>query len=200
MGVISTEGSPEELLKELHSHPNYGAIDFVSQVTTKTPYTWGIPNNGQLPLGRIMVMDYGLKYNILRILNRLGWETQVVPASTPPEEILALKPDGIVLSPGPGDPALLSKLVQNAQLLGERLPILGICLGHQVIAKAFGANTFKLKFGHRGGNHPVRDMITGQVSITAQNHGYAGGGSVPYDPTVHEEAPPLEIQSVSTII
>ena len=173
MGVLASEISPEEALERLRSYPTYGRVDFVSQVTTGTPYVWEAGGNSQPAAGRIVVMDYGLKYNILRLLRRRGWETQAVPAATPPEEVFALNPDGIVLSPGPGDPALLDAVVRNARVLAERLPVLGICLGHQVVAQAFGGTTFKLKFGHRGGNHPVQEVATRRVSITAQNHGYA---------------------------
>jgi carbamoyl-phosphate synthase small subunit len=148
-------------------------VDFVSQVTSQTPYTWAEAEAGQPPEGRIVVMDYGLKYNILRLLHQRGWEARVVPATTPPEDIFAMRPDGVVLSPGPGDPALLDTVVRNARVLAERLPMMGICLGHQIVAQAFGGTTFKMKFGHRGGNHPVRDAATGRVYITAQNHGYA---------------------------
>jgi carbamoyl-phosphate synthase small subunit len=122
---------------------------------------------------KILVIDYGLKYNILRILSHLGCQASAVPCTAPAKDVLASNPDGIVLSPGPGDPALLDDITDTVRELIGRKPIMGICLGHQLIGKALGAQTFKLKFGHRGGNHPVRDLATGRVYITAQNHGYA---------------------------
>ena len=129
---------------------------------------------------RVLVTDCGLKYNILRQLTRRGCQVSVVPAATPAEEILARNPSGILLSPGPGDPQLLSYVVDNARRLLGQTPVMGICLGHQIVARALGAETFKLKFGHRGGNHPVKDLADGRVYITAQNHGYAvRGDSLP---------------------
>ncbi|GBD11168.1 Carbamoyl-phosphate synthase small chain [bacterium HR23] len=109
----------------------------------------------------------------MRLLNRRRCRVTVVPSTFTAEQVLALRPDGVVFSPGPGDPALLEGVVATARGLVGRVPILGICLGHQVLARAFGGRTYKLRFGHRGGNHPVRDLATGRVYITAQNHGYA---------------------------
>ena len=120
-----------------------------------------------------MIDDCGLKYNIMRILQAHGCEVVAVPAGTSAEQVLDLEPDGVVMSPGPGDPELLDYAVETARGLAGRVPMLGICLGNQVIARAFGGRNYKLKFGHRGGNHPVRDNRTGLVHITAQNHGYA---------------------------
>ncbi len=114
-----------------------------------------------------------MKYNILRLLCKHGCRITVVPHNTSAEDVLDLKPDGILLSPGPGDPDLLDYIVDEAKKLMGRKPIMGICLGNQLIARAFGGKNFKLKFGHRGGNHPVRDLATGRIHITAQNHGYA---------------------------
>ncbi len=127
----------------------------------------------QAPQSRIVVIDYGLKYNILRILSQLGCQATAIPCTASAKDVLALNPDGIVLSPGPGDPALLGDIAETVRNLIGKKPIMGICLGHQLIGKALGAQTFKLKFGHRGGNHPVRDLTTSRVYITAQNHGYA---------------------------
>ncbi|MCK4354024.1 MAG: glutamine-hydrolyzing carbamoyl-phosphate synthase small subunit [Dehalococcoidia bacterium] len=121
----------------------------------------------------IVIIDLGLKYNTLRILRQLGCRVTVIPCSASAEYISALKPDGIVLSPGPGDPSLLNAITDTVRKLVGKKPMMGICLGHQLISRALGARTFKLKFGHRGGNHPVRDLATGKVYITAQNHGYA---------------------------
>jgi len=187
MGILSSEMTTEEALTELKSLPKYDFTDFVHQVSTEKAYEWqsNTPATVTLPSLslrgasvtkqslKILVIDYGLKYNILRILSQLGCQTSVVPCTASAKDVLALKPDGIVLSPGPGDPALLDDITDTVEELIGRKPIMGICLGHQLIGKALGAQTFKLKFGHRGGNHPVRDLATGRVYITAQNHGYA---------------------------
>ena len=173
MGVISSELSPEEALRELKKQPSYGAQDFVMEVTTEEPYDWP-PHPGDFPPKfKIVALDCGLKYNILRSLNRRGCACTVVPATTSAEEILALEPDGIFLSPGPGDPELLDYATETVKGLAGKKPIMGICLGSQLIARAFGGRNFKLKFGHRGANHPVKELKNGNVHITAQNHGYA---------------------------
>ncbi|MBE0415466.1 MAG: glutamine-hydrolyzing carbamoyl-phosphate synthase small subunit [Dehalococcoidia bacterium] len=173
MGMITRE-PPDEALERLSELPRYDDIDFVRQVTTDSVYSWDA-SPGEDPLYHIVVVDCGLKISILRILSKMGCALTVVPSTTSAEKILALKPDGILLSPGPGDPALpyLEETVRN--LVG-RNPIMGICLGHQLLGRVFGGRTYKLKFGHRGANHPVRDLETGRVHITAQNHGYAVDG------------------------
>ena len=165
----------------LRDIPRYDNRDLVSTVTTPAGYSWdgsgesaGFPT-APAPAGvrRILVTDVGLKYNILRRLQSRGCEVIAVPADTPAEVMLAMQPAGILLSPGPGDPELLDGIVDNVRRLLGRAPVMGICLGHQLAARALGARTYKLKFGHRGGNHPVKDLATGRVHITAQNHGYA---------------------------
>ena len=183
MGMIAVDESPESALARLRDLPKYGELDFVKQVSTDRAYRWDrstpdfqmppshrdTPPTGQ----KILVSDYGLKYNILRILRSRGCEVMAFPAATTAEEILDRSPDGVLLSPGPGDPELLDYAVETARGLIGRVPIMGICLGNQVLARALGGRTYKLKFGHRGANHPVRDLATGLVRITAQNHGYA---------------------------
>jgi carbamoyl-phosphate synthase small subunit len=142
----------------------------VRQVTTEKPYQW---ENESKPQYKVVVLDCGLKYNILRLLAQRGCAVSVAPCTTSAEEILDLKPDGVLLSPGPGDPELLDYIVGTVQKLAGKQPMMGICLGNQLIARAFGGRNFKLKFGHRGANHPVRELATGRIHITAQNHGYA---------------------------
>ena len=221
MGIISSEMTTEEALKELKSLPRYDVTDFVHQVSTKKAYEWqsNTPATATLPSlslrgasatkqSRIAVIDYGLKYNILRILSQLGCQVTAVPCTASAEDILALNPDGIVLSPGPGNPALLDYIVDTVKGLLGRKPVMGISLGHLLIGRALGAETFKLKFGHRG-SYPVRDLATNKVYITAQNHGYAidadtlkGGLEVSHmnlnDGTVeglrHRDLPILSIQ------
>lgn len=171
MGIITSDKTPQKAIEMLHKMPDYGSIDFVKQVTTQVQYRWQA--EGRESRYHIVVLDCGLKYNILRILNRSGCDVTVVPCTTSASDILSLKPDGIVLSPGPGDPALLDYIVTTIRQLISKKPIMGICLGNQLIARSFNATTFKLKFGHRGGNHPVRELATNRVYITAQNHGYA---------------------------
>jgi carbamoyl-phosphate synthase small subunit len=172
MGMITTDKTPEEALAALKQTPDYGETDFVLDVSTDKPYEWPA-ETGIVPRFNVVVLDCGLKYNILRLLAQSGCKVTVVPCTTPAEKILKMNPDGILLSPGPGDPELLDYVVGNVRKLVEKKPIMGICLGCQVLARAFGGKTFKLKFGHRGGNHPVKEYATGRVHITAQNHGYA---------------------------
>ncbi len=190
MGTIAVDEAPEAALARLRDLPGYGDVDFVRQVSTEAAYDWDDPVKapgpgaaagpervaapGDAAAGqKILVSDYGLKYNILRMLRSRGCEVTAFPATASAADLLDKKPDGVVLSPGPGDPEMLDYAVETARGLMGRVPVMGICLGNQVIARAFGAKTYKLKFGHRGANHPVRDVATGRVYITAQNHGYA---------------------------
>jgi carbamoyl-phosphate synthase small subunit len=178
MGLLAHDGTPEAALDRLHDLPRYGATDLVSSVSAAKAFAWP-PAGAYAPQlapeirRRVVILDLGVKYNIMRSLRRLGCDVMAVPAASTPEDILALHPDGVVLSPGPGDPALLENVTITVRGLIGRAPIMGICLGHQVTALALGGRTFKLKFGHRGANHPVRDNVSGRIHITAQNHGYA---------------------------
>lgn len=170
MGAIAIDESPEEALARLRSMPRYGTTDLVKEVTAKEGYLWPEP---AAPRYHVVVVDAGVKFNIMRLLRERGCRVTVVPATTSTEGLQTLAPDGLLLSPGPGDPALLDYLVEAVRPLLGKVPVLGICLGHQVIGRAFGGRTFKLKFGHRGANHPVKDLLSGRVFITSQNHGYA---------------------------
>jgi carbamoyl-phosphate synthase small subunit len=170
MGMITSTKTPAQALEAIRKAPDYGSIDFVKEVTCEKQYEW---QNGGESRFHVVVLDCGLKFNILKLLASHGCGATVVPCTVSAEEILRLKPDGILLSPGPGDPALLDYVISTVGVLAHQKPIMGICLGNQMIAHAFGGRTFKLKFGHRGGNHPVRELATGRVHITAQNHGYA---------------------------
>ena len=187
MGAISTEYSRDELPAKIKDQPNYGEIDFVRQVTSPERYEWHgdaevEANRGNAlpgsPIPRpdgpmVALVDCGVKRNIMRNLASLGCRVTVFPCFAKAEEILGINPTGIVISPGPGDPALLGYMIEEVEKLIGKKPIFGICLGHQLLAWAFGGKTFKLKFGHRGANHPVKDIATGRVYITSQNHGYA---------------------------
>ena len=175
MGLITREASGIGYNPGWPKCARYDDLDFVSTVSTEHSYSWDAPAEtcGETGKYRVLVADWGLKYNILRLLRKRGCEVVAVPAATPAKDLLALKPSGILLSPGPGDPQLLDYLVNNTRDLLGRVPMMGICLGHQIAARALGAETYKLKFGHRGGNHPVKDLSDGRVYITAQNHGYA---------------------------
>ena len=196
--VITTEAASVEAAVELAraSAPMSGS-DFVKEVTTPKAYTWDpedqlsrqwdIPSPSQEreggPLGafhplpearhHIVAYDFGIKHNILRGLRQSGFRVTVVPAATTAEEVLARNPDGVFLSNGPGDPAALGYIHREIQALIGKKPIFGICLGHQILGHAYGGKTFKLKFGHRGGNQPVKDLRSGKVAITSQNHGFA---------------------------
>jgi len=157
----------------------YDETDFVYDVTTDAPYRWGREGKQELDASvessrlRLVVIDCGLKYNILRRFWSAGCQPIVVPAKTSAAEILAMKPDGILLSPGPGDPQRLEPVVETVRALIGVRPMFGICLGNQLLCHAVGGKTYKLKFGHRGSNHPVKDLKSGRVTITSQNHGYA---------------------------
>jgi carbamoyl-phosphate synthase small subunit len=185
-GVLATNGmSGEEAVKKAREWAGLGATDYVGEVTVKKSFEWD-PEGKDFPgkLGnetkkmpavrhRVAAIDCGMKRNILRLLRAHGIQPVVFPAKAKSEEILQVKVDGVFLSNGPGDPAVPTYVHGTVrELIGKR-PIFGICLGHQMLAHALGAKTFKLKFGHRGGNQPVKDLTSGKVSITSQNHGYA---------------------------
>ncbi len=167
-GIISTVDLDEKsLLRKAQKVPSLVGRDLVKEVVVPDAYTWNTEGTYT-----VVVLDCGIKYNTLRLLASHGCKVQVVPAATSAEDILALKPDGLMLSNGPGDPAAVGYVVSTVKKLLEKLPIFGICLGQQMLGQAFGGKTFKLKFGHHGGNHPVKDLKTGKVAITVQNHGF----------------------------
>jgi carbamoyl-phosphate synthase small subunit len=167
-GILTTdEASPSDLVARARAVPDLGDRDLVAEVSTSQIVRW--PGGGP----RIAVLDCGAKYGIVDHLRARGCEVVVVPHDTPAEVIRMERPAGLVISNGPGDPARLGSIAAEVGALWGALPIMGICLGHQLLAIAAGARTFKLPFGHRGSNHPVRDETTGRVAITTQNHGYA---------------------------
>ncbi|GIX46596.1 MAG: hypothetical protein KatS3mg131_0807 [Candidatus Tectimicrobiota bacterium] len=153
--------------------PVMSGRDLVRDVTCQQPYPWEGEAPQPQPAPLVVAYDYGIKRNILRCLSERGCRVLVVPATTPAEEVLALQPDGIFLSNGPGDPAAVAYAITQVRRLIGRKPLMGICLGHQILALALGAQTFKLKFGHHGGNQPIRDVRYERVLITAENHGFA---------------------------
>jgi carbamoyl-phosphate synthase small subunit len=166
--VLSTVDLDEKrLVKKVRNSAGLVGIDLVQDVTIDKKYFWS--HEGGL---KVAVLDCGAKYNILRNLATRGCQVLVLPAHTSYEEILSYKPDGVLLSNGPGDPAAVTCVIETTRRLIGQLPIFGICLGHQMLGLALGGKTYKLKFGHHGANHPVKDLRTGRVYITAQNHGF----------------------------
>ncbi len=199
-GVLTTETISDAAAVDLAKNWQYLERDFVKEVTTKTAYDWDPKDKlsrkwsliqGKRPPGappltgedyfeklppvkyRIVAYDYGLKTNILRRLRQAGFQVRVLPATASAKEALATDPDGVFLSNGPGDPAVITYAHQTVRELIGKKPVFGICLGHQILGYALGGKTFKLKFGHRGANQPVKDLISGKIAITSQNHGFA---------------------------
>lgn len=185
-GAISTENlNPDNLVEKVRKSPVLEGRDLVRKVTRQNEFLWeeGFkPGWDVVELTtkghrsdpyQVIVYDFGIKNHILRCLAALNCKLTIVPADTPAEKVLRLNPHGIFLSNGPGDPAAVNYAIQNARQLIGKKPIFGICLGHQILGLAFGGKTYKLKFGHHGGNHPVKNLKTGKIEITAQNHGFA---------------------------
>ena len=189
-GIVATDGTPaEKLIAEARALPTMAGQELASRVTSPKKYDWSkgsidlaaaqshgaaAANSGTTPTRRYRVVayDYGIKQNILRLFVDHGCDVTVVPAKTSAEDVLAMKPDGVFLSNGPGDPEPASYAIESIRKLLGHVPIFGICLGHQLCGLALGGRTFKLKFGHHGSNHPVKNLLTQKVEITAQNHGF----------------------------
>ena len=199
-GVIATgQVDPDELVAKARAIPKMEGSDLVREVTCDSPFEWreragsageadhrefGIaPQRRSARRLRVAAYDFGIKWNILRRLDAYGCDVKVFPATAPAGELLAIEPDGIFLSNGPGDPAALTYAIDNVrELVKTDVPTFGICLGHQILGLALGGDTFKLKFGHRGANHPVKELQSGKVEITSQNHGFAvDPSSLPVD-------------------
>ncbi|MHB1312219.1 MAG: glutamine-hydrolyzing carbamoyl-phosphate synthase small subunit [Gemmatimonadaceae bacterium] len=174
-GVIAAGTTPDKAaLLALDACPSMSGLDLASVVTTDRQYQWG-PNDAKR---HIVAFDYGIKHNILRLFEERGCRITVVPSNTTAEQVFALKPDGVFLSNGPGDPEAVTYAPATIKSIADaKIPVFGICLGHQLLGLTFGGHTTKLSYGHRGGNHPVKDLATGKVLITAQNHGFAVEGS-----------------------
>jgi carbamoyl-phosphate synthase small subunit len=209
-GFISTEGlSDVEAIRRAKEWPGLAGVDYVKEVTHKQAFRWDEKDEHsgafKLPVGNSMVdarnlraplpaadipivaFDFGMKYNILRRLRQHGFNSHVLPATSSAAEALKHEPAGIFLSNGPGDPSALNYAVNTVrELVKSGIPIFGICLGHQILGQALGGKTFKLKFGHRGGNQPVKDLESGKVEITSQNHGFAvDAASMPSEVSVN---------------
>lgn len=183
-GIMSCPAkSIKELKTILDEHPSIQNTDLVNQVTTDKPFIWEekvdttwyyapVTNTNASPF-TVIAYDFGIKHTILRLMTALNFKVEVVPATTSHESIMERKPDGIFLSNGPGDPEQVSYAVENVKKLAGKIPLFGICLGHQILALALGGITYKLKYGHHGSNHPVQDIQTGKIEITSQNHNFA---------------------------
>ncbi|MBI2411613.1 MAG: glutamine-hydrolyzing carbamoyl-phosphate synthase small subunit [Deltaproteobacteria bacterium] len=180
--ISTTDPDYKRLVEKARASRGLVGVDLVKAVTCKGPYRWeeelwrigrGYPHGTATKRFKVVAYDFGIKRNILRNLAEAGCDVAVVPASTPAESVLQSNPDGIFLSNGPGDPSAVTYAKKNVEKLIGKKPIFGICLGHQILSLALGGRTFKMKFGHRGGNQPVQDLTTGKVEITSQNHGFA---------------------------
>jgi carbamoyl-phosphate synthase small subunit len=189
-GMVATDGTPaDQLIFEAKQLPSMAGQELASRVTCGTSYKWDTGsidlatspwtehmgeagNNSEARKFRVVAYDYGIKQNILRLLVDHHCEVIIVPAKSLAEEVLAMRPDGVFLSNGPGDPEPATYAIESIRKLAGRVPVFGICLGHQLCGLALGGKTFKLKFGHHGSNHPVKNLLTEQVEITAQNHGF----------------------------
>jgi len=176
MACIGTD-SIEALAAAAKAAPSMAGQDLTGQVTTETSYVWskgsGVWADSASPKHHVVAIDHGIKGNILRSLVDHGCRVTVVPSTATASEVLALNPDGVFVSNGPGDPAAVTHGIETIRGLVGKKPLFGICLGHQMLALALGGRTYKMKFGHRGLNHPVKDLVTGKIEITTQNHGFA---------------------------
>ncbi|PIW59309.1 MAG: carbamoyl phosphate synthase small subunit [Candidatus Omnitrophica bacterium CG12_big_fil_rev_8_21_14_0_65_50_5] len=171
--ILSTEDlNLESLARKMKDVPSMEGADFVKTVTTAKKYVWKDQHSAEPRLYKVAAIDCGIKLNILRILSRLGCEVHVFPAHATFEDIMAIGPDGLFLSNGPGDPAAVTYVIETVRQSIGKLPVFGICLGHQMAGLALGGKTYKLKFGHHGANHPVKDLLGNRIGITSQNHGF----------------------------